>query len=80
MYATRPSARIFTNGIPSTHTSNSSVGYGHLVSAEQVEIIITKYHIYLLKSGRVSLAGITDPGVDYLATAIHDVVTTVPRL
>lgn len=31
------------------------------------------YHVYLMKTGRISVAGITEGNVGYLANAIHDV-------
>eukprot|EP00742_Colponemidia_sp_Colp-10_P003024 GILJ01003226.1.p1 GENE.GILJ01003226.1~~GILJ01003226.1.p1 ORF type:complete len:444 (+),score=75.07 GILJ01003226.1:40-1332(+) len=46
------------------------------LSPAQVEVLIKKYHIYLLKSGRISMAGINTRNVEYLATAIHDAVTS----
>jgi len=45
------------------------------LSPEQCEILIKEHHIYLLKSGRISLAGINKANVEYVANAINDVVT-----
>ncbi len=36
----------------------------------QCDILIKKYHIYLLRSGRISMAGINTKNVKYLAKAI----------
>jgi len=39
----------------------------------QVEKIISEYHIYLTKNGRISMAGVTSKNVDWLAHAMHNV-------
>lgn len=44
------------------------------LSVKQCEVLINKYSIYLLKNGRISMAGITTNNVDYLANAIKDAV------
>lgn len=41
------------------------------LTTTQCEILINKYHIYLLKSGRISMAGINEKNVKYLANSIH---------
>jgi aspartate aminotransferase len=43
------------------------------LNPQQVENIINNYHVYLLKSGRISMAGISSHNVKYLAEAIHAV-------
>lgn len=45
------------------------------LTPQQCEILIKKYHIYLLKSSRISMAGLTTKNVEYMANAIHAVVT-----
>jgi len=40
----------------------------------QCEKMISEHHIYLLKSGRISLAGLNKGNVDYVASAIDKVV------
>jgi aspartate/tyrosine/aromatic aminotransferase len=40
----------------------------------QVKQMIDKHHVYLLNSGRISMAGVNSGNVDYLANAIDDVV------
>jgi len=40
------------------------------------EVLIQKHHIYLLKSGRISLAGLNRGNVDYMVDAIDDAVRT----
>ncbi|KAL3863895.1 hypothetical protein ACJMK2_005622 [Sinanodonta woodiana] len=42
----------------------------------QVEHLVKKYHIYLLKSGRINMCGLTTSNMDYVANAIHDAVTS----
>ena len=44
------------------------------LSVKQCEVLINKYSIYLLKNGRISMAGITTNNVEYLANAIKDAV------
>jgi aspartate/tyrosine/aromatic aminotransferase len=46
---------------------------------KQVESLIKDWHIYLTKDGRISMAGITTKNVNYVAQAIHGVVTAAPR-
>ncbi|RAK74751.1 putative aspartate transaminase [Aspergillus fijiensis CBS 313.89] len=43
----------------------------------QVEALKEKYHIYLLKSGRASISGLSQGNVAYVAQAIDDIVRTV---
>lgn len=47
------------------------------LTPEQVEHLITKYHIYLLKNGRINMCGLNEHNVQYIADAIHDAVTNV---
>lgn len=44
------------------------------LTVKQCEQLISKYHIYLLKSGRISMAGINEKNVKYLAKAIKSVI------
>jgi len=51
------------------------------ITEKQVEFLISKYHIYLLKSGRINMCGLNTSNIDYIANAIHDAVTNVdPKL
>jgi aspartate aminotransferase len=43
------------------------------LNESQVEQLISKYHIYLTKDGRISMAGVSSKNVEYLAKAIHEV-------
>jgi len=45
------------------------------LTAPQCEKLIAKYHIYLLTNGRISMAGLNSKNLQYVADAIHDVVT-----
>jgi len=47
------------------------------LTKEQVAFIEKKYHIYMLSSGRVSMAGVSANKIDYIATAIDDAVRNV---
>ena len=44
------------------------------VSVEQVQRLKAEFGVYLVDSGRINVAGITDENVDYLAEAIAAVV------
>lgn len=36
-----------------------------------------EYHIYIMKSGRANMCGLTLKNLDYVANAIHEAVTQV---
>ena len=38
--------------------------------------MIREKHIYLLKSGRISMCGVTPANIDYVAQSINQAVTT----
>lgn len=40
------------------------------LSEKVCELLSSKYHVYLLKSGRISMAGINKRNVKYLAQSI----------
>lgn len=48
------------------------------LSVKQCETLINKFHIYLLKSGRISMAGINEKNVKYLANAIKSSIEENP--
>eukprot|EP01127_Copromyxa_protea_P001118 TRINITY_DN1106_c0_g1_i2.p1 TRINITY_DN1106_c0_g1~~TRINITY_DN1106_c0_g1_i2.p1 ORF type:complete len:241 (+),score=62.28 TRINITY_DN1106_c0_g1_i2:577-1299(+) len=48
--------------------------YTGLTSA-QVDSIIVNHHVFMLNSGRASLAGLNDSNITHVAKAIHSVVT-----
>jgi len=43
------------------------------LTPEQVDKIVKDYHVYMLSSGRISMAGISSHNVKYLAEALHAV-------
>ena len=43
------------------------------LNPKQVAVLTDKYHIYLMSSGRVNMAGLTTKTIDYVAEAIHAV-------
>jgi len=43
------------------------------VTPEQCDTLTNKYHIYLTRNGRISMAGVTTKNVKYLAEAFHAV-------
>lgn len=47
------------------------------LSPQQVEHLTRKYHIYLLKSGRINMCGLTTKNIDYVAQAIHETVVQI---
>lgn len=44
------------------------------LTEEEVKIMIDVHHIYLLSSGRISMAGVSTSNVKYIANAINDVI------
>ena len=46
-------------------------------TARQVAHIKDNYHIYMLKTGRISMSGITTKNVDHVAAAIADAVKNI---
>ena len=43
------------------------------LTADQVQKLKEKHHVYLTKDGRISMAGVTTGNVGYIANAIVDV-------
>lgn len=50
-----------------------------LFAEKQVQLLIDEYHIYLLKTGRISMSGLNENNVSHVAKAIHDAVTSIPN-
>lgn len=44
------------------------------LSVEQSTAMVEKHHIYMTKNGRISIAGLNEGNVEYVARAIEDVV------
>mmetsp|Transcript_25339 Transcript_25339/g.58352 ORF Transcript_25339/g.58352 Transcript_25339/m.58352 type:complete len:423 (+) Transcript_25339:13-1281(+) len=42
------------------------------LTASQCERMISEFHVYLTKNGRISMAGVTSGNVEYVANAIHE--------
>lgn len=49
------------------------------LTPEQVDIMTKKYHVYMLRNGRISMAGITTKNVRYLAESICATVKELPQ-
>jgi aspartate/tyrosine/aromatic aminotransferase len=47
------------------------------LSPAQSDSMVDKHHVYMLRNGRISMAGVTSKNVAYLAAAIDDVVRNV---
>ena len=45
----------------------------------QVDYLTSKYHVYLLKNGRINMCGLNAGNMEYVADAIKDAVTTHPE-
>jgi len=46
------------------------------LTVAQSERMTQKHHVYMLKSGRISLAGLNDNNIGYVADAIYEVLTS----
>jgi aspartate aminotransferase, cytoplasmic len=44
------------------------------LNEKQVKILIEKYHIYLLSSGRINMCGLNEKNYKYLASSIHETI------
>jgi len=47
------------------------------LTPKQCAVLTEKHHIYLLSNGRISMCGINNANIQYLAKAINDVVVNV---
>jgi aspartate aminotransferase len=50
------------------------------VSVEQAEHLIDHHHVYLLKSGRISVAGLNPSNIEKVAKAFDDAIRTKASL
>ncbi|KAK9501834.1 hypothetical protein O3M35_012489 [Rhynocoris fuscipes] len=48
------------------------------LTQRQVEHLVNKYHIYLLKSGRINMCGLNLTNIDYVANSIDETVKAIP--
>jgi len=72
--------RLVALGTPGNwdHVTNQIGMFSYTgLTPQQVEHIRSKYHIYLLRSGRVNICGLTTANLDYVAGAINDAVVNV---
>lgn len=44
----------------------------------QVDIMTSKWHIYMLRNGRISLPGLNPGNIDYVIEAIADAIASAP--
>lgn len=49
------------------------------LTRQQVDFIREKYHIYMTRNGRISMAGLTADTIEYVAGAIKDAVVSVVK-
>lgn len=70
---------IDLNGIISSALMNRALFVFSLFAEKQVQLLIDEYHIYLLKTGRISMSGLNENNVSHVAKAIHDAVTSIPN-
>ncbi|OQV13320.1 Aspartate aminotransferase, cytoplasmic [Hypsibius exemplaris] len=47
------------------------------LTVKQCQFLIDRHHIYLLKSGRINVCGISPKNVDHVSKAIYEAVTTI---
>ena len=45
-----------------------------MYSADMCKFLLEEKHIYLLKNGRISMAGVSDSNLDYIAKSIDEAV------
>ena len=50
-----------------------------LYIATQVEYMTSKYHIYMLKNGRINMCGLNVGNLEYVSNAIKDAVISNPE-
>jgi len=70
--------RLVALGTPGTwdHIVNQIGMFSYTgLTVKQVEFLRAEKHIYMLKSGRINMCGLTLANLDYVANAIHEAVT-----
>ncbi|KAH6873815.1 aspartate aminotransferase [Thelonectria olida] len=61
-----------------SHIIKQSGMFGYMgISAAQIEHLETKYHIYMADTSRISIAGLNDGNVNYVAKALDETVRTI---
>ena len=71
-------AKLEKLGTPGTwHHITDQIGMFSFtgLKPEMVEHMLKDKHIYLLKNGRISMAGLTPSNIDYVAESMHEAVT-----
>ena len=43
------------------------------LTPEQCDRLKNEYHIYVVRNGRISIAGLNSKNMDYVAKAIHEI-------
>ncbi|CAL8138675.1 unnamed protein product [Orchesella dallaii] len=74
-------SRLIKLGTPGNwdHITNQIGMFSYTgLNLEQVEYLRNQYHIYMLKSGRINMCGLTNANLDYVAGAINDAVNKIP--
>jgi len=49
------------------------------IAASHVEYLRNKYHIYMLRSGRINICGLNTNNLSYVAEAITDTLLNVAK-
>jgi aspartate aminotransferase, cytoplasmic len=47
------------------------------LNVKQCNYLISEYHIYLLRDGRINVSALTNANIDYVTNAIYDAVTNI---
>lgn len=72
--------RLVNQGTPGNwdHVTNQIGMFSYTgLKPQHVDYLRSQYHIYMLKSGRINICGLTTTNLDYVANAIHDAVTSI---
>ena len=72
MIGTLSQAFLYFCNVP--HKSNN---YTIVVTAAQVDNLVTKHKVFLLKDGRINICGLNPKNVEYVAKAFDETVRNV---
>lgn len=75
-------AALEANGTPGTwnHITGQIGMFSYTgLTSQQVTFMREKYHVYMTANGRISMAGLTDANVQYVADAMKDAVLSVAK-
>ena len=50
-----------------------------VLAEAQAEYLLSRHHVYLMKSGRISLCGLNPSNIQYFVEAVKDAVTAHPN-